>query len=62
MDLGTMRQKLNTGKYVSAVDFVKDLKLIWRNCMTYNAVRLMYDLEKALLNAGYNRTGLRSIL
>ena len=33
-----MRQKLDAGKYASAVDFVKDLKLIWRNCMTYNAV------------------------
>ncbi|EFX67332.1 hypothetical protein DAPPUDRAFT_63972, partial [Daphnia pulex] len=36
MDLGTMKYKLNSIKYKTAEDFVKDLQLIFTNCYTYN--------------------------
>ncbi|EKD15006.1 uncharacterized protein L3040_003796 [Drepanopeziza brunnea f. sp. 'multigermtubi'] len=37
MDLGTMTKKLKTLSYKSKEDFVKDLTLIWNNCLAYNA-------------------------
>lgn len=37
MDLGTMTKKLKTFAYKSKTEFVTDLKLIWGNCLLYNA-------------------------
>jgi hypothetical protein len=36
MDLGTIKIKLETEKYVSIEDVVSDVRLVWRNCMEYN--------------------------
>jgi len=36
MDLGTVTKKLTTGQYRTVSDFAEDVRLIWRNCYTYN--------------------------
>lgn len=36
MDLNLVMKKLKTFQYKSKRDFVSDLMLIWRNCLTYN--------------------------
>lgn len=36
MDLNTMLRKLRNFRYVSKQEFVDDLNLIWKNCLTYN--------------------------
>ena len=38
MDLGTVRRKLAAGQYARLPeDFRDDVRLVWRNCMQYNA-------------------------
>ena len=37
MDLGTIRRKLEKGKYANVAACVEDVRLVWRNCMAYNA-------------------------
>uniref|UniRef100_A0A060T7R8 SAGA complex subunit Spt7 n=1 Tax=Blastobotrys adeninivorans TaxID=409370 RepID=A0A060T7R8_BLAAD len=37
MDLNTVMKKLKSFQYKSKKEFVSDLMLIWRNCLTYNA-------------------------
>jgi len=37
MDLGTIKNKLEKGKYTDAADCADDVHLVWRNCMMYNA-------------------------
>jgi hypothetical protein len=36
MDLGSIQRKMDAGGYSSAQDFAKDMRLIWKNCRTYN--------------------------
>ena len=38
MDLGSVRTKLNCREYDAYHDCVEDIRLIWRNCMSYNSV------------------------
>lgn len=37
MDLGTIKRKLEKGKYSDAAECADDVRLVWKNCMTYNA-------------------------
>jgi len=37
MDLGQVKRKIETGKYGSVHDAAEDVRLIWKNCMQYNA-------------------------
>lgn len=37
MDLGQVKRKLETGKYGTIHDAAEDVRLIWKNCMQYNA-------------------------
>ena len=37
MDLGTIQKKIDDNKYKYAAEVAFDLRLIWNNCMTYNA-------------------------
>lgn len=37
MDLGTVKKKLEKGKYHDVAECADDVRLVWRNCMTYNA-------------------------
>ena len=37
MDLGTIKRKLEKGKYGDAAECADDVRLVWKNCMTYNA-------------------------
>lgn len=36
MDLGTIRQRLDTDFYVHPEDFIDDVRRVFRNCFTYN--------------------------
>lgn len=36
MDLGTVRERLLTGRYRTHNDFARDVRLVWRNALTYN--------------------------
>lgn len=36
MDLSTVRNKLNSGKYVYIQEVFNDIQLIWNNCKLYN--------------------------
>lgn len=36
MDLGTIRKKLETGKYTCAEEVAGDIRLVWSNCMIFN--------------------------
>ena len=40
MDLSIIKEKLHTLQYASAVDFVKDIRLMLSNCARYNQVRI----------------------
>jgi hypothetical protein len=37
MDLGLVKKNLSSGKYKSIHEAAADVRLIWKNCMTYNA-------------------------
>jgi len=37
MDLGTVKRKLDAWKYKTAAECAEDIRLVWTNCMTYNA-------------------------
>lgn len=37
MDLGTIKRRLERGQYQRTYQVAEDVKLVWRNCMTYNA-------------------------
>jgi len=37
MDLGQVKRKIETGKYGSIDEASEDVRLIWKNCMQYNA-------------------------
>lgn len=37
MDLGTIKRRLERGNYSTAHQVAEDIRLVWRNCMTYNA-------------------------
>jgi len=58
MDLGTIQEKLEAGKYTSVSQFEADMRLVWSNCMTYNrpdselyqtAEKALKSFEKAIL-------------
>ena len=35
--MGTVKKKIDAGKYLSINDAADDVRLVWKNCMTYNA-------------------------
>ncbi|CAJ1924093.1 unnamed protein product [Cylindrotheca closterium] len=37
MDLGTVKKKITDRKYTSLQEAAEDVRLVWANCMTYNA-------------------------
>lgn len=55
MDVGTVRKKLDQGVYKSPLEVRDDLRLVWRNCATYNPpgtpVRNMGDILAAAWEA-----------
>mmetsp|Transcript_26588 Transcript_26588/g.67724 ORF Transcript_26588/g.67724 Transcript_26588/m.67724 type:complete len:585 (-) Transcript_26588:1605-3359(-) len=38
MDLGTVKQKLQAKQYATPLEVCEDVRLIWKNCATYNQV------------------------
>jgi transcriptional activator SPT7 len=49
MDIGTMMKKLKMFQYKSKKEFVDDLYLIWRNCLSYNTDPNHFLRKKALV-------------
>jgi len=41
MDLGTIKTNLEKKIYTDLEVFLKDMKLVWSNCMVYNAVSII---------------------
>lgn len=37
MDLGTIKRRLERGNYSTTHQVAEDIRLVWKNCMTYNA-------------------------
>ena len=37
MDLGTIKRRLERGQYSTAHQVAEDVRLVWSNCMAYNA-------------------------
>lgn len=37
MDIQTVKSKLNAAEYTSITDILTDIRLIWSNCMLFNA-------------------------
>ena len=37
MDLGTIKKRLSRGDYKTVFQVAEDVRLVWTNCMTYNA-------------------------
>ena len=37
MDFGTIKSRLSIGFYKKAADFIKDMELVFDNCILYNA-------------------------
>jgi Bromodomain len=37
MDLGSVKRKLERSRYATAAAAAADIRLVWKNCMTYNA-------------------------
>uniref|UniRef100_A0A6U0ZKM8 Bromo domain-containing protein n=1 Tax=Polytomella parva TaxID=51329 RepID=A0A6U0ZKM8_9CHLO len=61
MDLGTVRQRLSERYYKDVRDFASDMRLIWKNCRTYNqpgqtaynnGEQCSEEFEKAYAEAG----------
>lgn len=36
MDLGTIKNKIETNEYETIEDIANDIRLVWTNCMLYN--------------------------
>jgi hypothetical protein len=51
MDLGTVKRKLERKQYPNAATCAHDIRLVWKNCMTYNAV----GSDFWLLAKGYSK-------
>ncbi len=67
MDLHTMKEKLRAYKYLSAQEFIDDMKIIKSNCHLYNAVRNphlppMADLIYTVMEDALKEVRLFSIL
>ena len=41
MDFGTIKKKLNGFSYKNGQEFLKDMKLVFDNCILYNGVSLI---------------------
>lgn len=51
MDLGTIKRKLERNQYQTAAQVAADIRLVWSNCMTYNAE----ESDFWLLAKGFSR-------
>jgi hypothetical protein len=52
MDLGHIKRNLEKNKYSTVHEVAADIKLVWKNCMTYNADGSdFYKLAKKLSNS-----------
>ncbi|UZJ56344.1 hypothetical protein CBS101457_005664 [Exobasidium rhododendri] len=71
MDLGTMLRNIKSGRYKTKAQFMRDLDLIWDNCLTYNSepthplrysVQVMRNKANHLLTYVHDSNDIREIL
>jgi len=55
MDLGTVRSNLLSKKYANLSQFARDVNLVWKNCMAYNADKSDYYKLAKKLERQFNR-------
>ena len=62
MDFGTVRKKLNFNVYENVQQFIKDMKLVFDNCVRYNgsenqvaryAIEIRNMFEENMKSAGF---------
>lgn len=54
MDLSTIQGKLDNGLYAARHDFVKDVRLIVKNCILYNGANSPMGAEAKRFEAFFN--------
>ncbi|RGB42377.1 Bromodomain-containing protein, partial [Rhizophagus diaphanus] len=55
MDLFTINSKLKNNQYTSLEEFEKDIRLIFRNCYTYNNVESKVYCSGEILESIFNK-------
>lgn len=64
MDVGTVRKKLEQGQYRTPLEVRDDLRLVWRNCATYNppghVVRKSGDILAAAWENAWAESGMEA--
>eukprot|EP00312_Isochrysidales_sp_CCMP1244_P042818 CAMPEP_0202757608 /NCGR_PEP_ID=MMETSP1388-20130828/16482_1 /ASSEMBLY_ACC=CAM_ASM_000864 /TAXON_ID=37098 /ORGANISM="Isochrysis sp, Strain CCMP1244" /LENGTH=111 /DNA_ID=CAMNT_0049425507 /DNA_START=41 /DNA_END=372 /DNA_ORIENTATION=+ len=61
MDLGTVEQRLDRKEYTDAGGFVRDMRLVWSNAITYNPVGTPVHAAAAALSAEFEKRLLATI-
>lgn len=65
MDLSTIQNKLNNGDYETALDFEKDIRLVFTNCFTFNpegtAVNMMGHRLESVFNEKWEKRPLTPV-
>ncbi|KAK8813677.1 hypothetical protein WA556_000251 [Blastocystis sp. ATCC 50177/Nand II] len=52
MDLGTIERKLSREMYTTPAEYIYDMRLVYRNCMTYNLeTSLLYEQGRKFMTA-----------
>ncbi|PKY54535.1 Bromodomain-containing protein, partial [Rhizophagus irregularis] len=59
MDLLTINSKLENNQYTSLEEFEKDIRLIFRNCYTYNDVGSEIYNSGEALESIFNKNGMK---
>jgi hypothetical protein len=55
MDLGLVKSKCDEGRYESVCDAAQDVRLIWKNCMTYNPEGTKYQILAEKLSVEFGK-------
>ena len=55
MSLGLVKRKCNEGSYSSVFDAAEDVRLVWKNCMTYNPVGTEYHMLAEKLSIQFEK-------
>jgi hypothetical protein len=53
MDLGTVQKRLDSGKYLSVDDFVREVRLVFHNCRIYNPAHMPVGIAGARISDAF---------